>query len=357
MSGEPRTLLIRADADEGRGAGHVMRSLALACAWRSQGGSVDFLSSRPLLYFRQKIQEAGVNLIQIDHHYPDQEDLHTTIRNVDKVAREGQQRPWIVIDGYHFDTEYQAALRAASARVLVVDDTAHLVFYDADCILNHGLQAPQLEYRCAPDCIRLFGPKYALLRPEFISAAKPGTATTPIAKRILVTMGGSDSDNVTEKVVEALKLLDSPFEARVIAGFMYPHISSLRRATAAFGDRIAVETAVYDLAESMLWADIALNAAGGTCWELAALGVPMITLIAAENQKLIGAELEKAGAAVCLGWHRNVSTADIAKSIDQLVRAPFRREQMKRRGKTLVDGAGAQRVVDVLNKQFNTNAA
>ena len=60
-----------------------------------------------------------------------------------------------VLDGYHFDKAYQSLLRSAACRLMVIDDTAHLPRYDADIILNQGLDAQRLTYKLCP-VLRMF---------------------------------------------------------------------------------------------------------------------------------------------------------------------------------------------------------
>jgi spore coat polysaccharide biosynthesis predicted glycosyltransferase SpsG len=98
----------------------------------------------------------------------------------------------------------------------------------------------------------------------------------------------------------------------------------------------------------MDWADLAVTAAGSTCWELAYLGVPMITIVAAENQRGIADGLATRGAAVNLGWHGEVTLASIAAAIASLADDHRKRASMRRAARELVDGCGADRVVAAL---------
>jgi UDP-2,4-diacetamido-2,4,6-trideoxy-beta-L-altropyranose hydrolase len=342
-------LLVRADADEIRGTGHVMRSLALACAWLTRGGRVRFLTCRPNPALCERIQRTGVDLTEIDAGYPHPADLLATIALVKEALTSVKQIPWIVVDGYHFTTPYQSVVRSAGCRLLVIDDNAHLPFYDADMILNHGIHAGQLNYSCSPETKLLLGTAYALLRPEFQQGARTVRSPMAAARKILVTLGGSDPANVTCKVIEALERLHGPgLEPRIVVGPANPHLNVLKRLASQSRCQIALETGVKDMAALMLWADVAVTAAGGTCWELACLGVPMLTVIAAENQKRIAAELEAAGISINLGWHEEVTAMDIAAALEEILRSPNRRAQMSARGKALVDSRGVSRVIDAM---------
>jgi spore coat polysaccharide biosynthesis predicted glycosyltransferase SpsG len=111
------------------------------------------------------------------------------------------------------------------------------------------------------------------------------------------------------------------------------------------------------MAPLMSWADIAVTGAGSTCWELACLGVPALSLVIAENQRSIAEELGAAGIVVNLGWHADVAVERIATSVDGLVYSSFRRLRMSQQGRALVDGKGAARVASVLSQRHCTRAA
>ena len=87
-------------------------------------------------------------------------------------------RGWIVIDGYRFDAAYHAALRPAAWPLLVIDDYAHLPYYDADLLLNQNLGAERLRYSGPPAMNRLLGP----LLPDR-QESRPAPALTPTAPR------------------------------------------------------------------------------------------------------------------------------------------------------------------------------
>ena len=92
---------------------------------------------------------------------------------------------------------------------------------------------------------------------------------------------------------------------------------------------------------------MAICAAGSTCWELAHLGVPALAVIVADNQIRVAAGLHEAGVLRSAGWFDRISDGELASAIDTLRRDAGRAE-MSRRGRALVDGLGADRVVEAM---------
>ena len=346
-SPEQPPLLVRADADARRGAGHVLRSLALARAWRERGGSVRFVTIQPAPALKRRIQLAGAIVIELDDAYPSDGDL--TAAMLAQLQQSSGERPWAIVDGYHFDGKYQTQLRRAGCDLLAIDDNAHLPRYDADIVLNHGIHAPQLDYRAGDDAWFLLGTEYALLRADFERWRDFRRAIPPRAKNILVTLGGGDADNVTAKVLEALRQLDGlDVSVQVLVGPLNPHVCALAERA---GAHIQLQTDVADTAALMAWADIAVAAGGTTAWELAFMQTPALLLVLAENQAGVAAGIHNFGAAQTLGQAGNLTSVDIADALRGLISDPTRRARMAEHGRVLVDGRGVERVIAAMTER------
>jgi UDP-2,4-diacetamido-2,4,6-trideoxy-beta-L-altropyranose hydrolase len=346
-------LLVRADADVTQGSGHVMRCCALVQAWCDRGGGAWFLSRCGNTTLRARIQAAGAQFLPLSTDASIEFDLQSTLALVTELVP-----AFVVLDGYDFDLDYQRSLRAAGQRLMVIDDTIRLPAYDVDVLLNQNLGAAELNYNSNSDAKLLLGPRYALLRREFAYWRSRLHTVPETARKILVTLGGSDPANVSLKVIEALRQLEiARLQIRVVAGAANPHITELQHAATEFPGRLELLTAVSDMAALMAWSDIAVTGAGSTCWELACVGVPAVSLVLADNQRNIAAALAAAGVIVNLGWHGDVSTERIAATVNGLLYASFRRLRMSQQGRALVDGKGAARVAAALSKRNCIKAA
>lgn len=344
-------LLVRADADATQGTGHVMRCLALAHEWRSGGGSIGFVTARPAPQLSRRIQMSGAIVSEIAEAHPNVSDLDATIRILEQVQQRVKSPPWVVLDGYHFDHGYQNRLRRAGCQLLVIDDDAHLPRYDADIVINHGIRAPRLDYRANDDAWLLLGTRYALLRKEFVERRDFKRDVGRKAKNILVTLGGGDAGNVTDKVVGALQQLgDLDLEIQVLVGALNPHLAELRRISRA-SHNIRLQSGVTDLAPLMAWADVAVAAGGTTAWELAFMQVPSVLLAIAENQAPVAEGIDEFGAASSLGRAHRISAGEIAGALRELIGDPERRRRMALRGRILVDGMGVQRIVAAMEER------
>jgi spore coat polysaccharide biosynthesis predicted glycosyltransferase SpsG len=217
-------------------------------------------------------------------------------------------------------------------------------------VLNQNISAcEELYFNRAIDTRLLLGPKFALLRREFMANRATAHAVPDKARKLLVTMGGADADNVTQKVIDALA--DMGLEIRVAVGGSNPHLASLRQAKeAALRETANVNLAVdsREMPQLMAWAHFAVAAAGSTSWELAFSGLPTLFIILAGNQAGNAREMERRGFGLCLGEHTQFDEQRLRDSVSGLAEDRRRRTDFASRGRQMVDGRGAARIARAL---------
>jgi len=346
-------LLIRADATTLIGTGHIMRCLALAQAWQDKGGHVTFLSHCESELLRQRILNEGFDLIPIDKPHPNPYDLGKTISTLASTTKETNitkptnqtYSPWLVLDGYHFSSEYQKQIHESGCKLLVIDDNNHQPRYHADILLNQNIHAPGLKYSCNMGTVQLLGTEYVLLRREFLNFRHWKRSIPENANKVLVTLGGGDPDNATLKVIKALNRINDPnLNVKIVAGPSNPNILSLQESLAFLPFKAELLCSVKDMPSLIDWADVAVSAGGSTCWELAFFGVPFLVVILAQNQEKIAFDLQKNHVAQNLGWANAIQLEDITTAMENICANMQKRQKMSSKGRKIIDGRGAKKV-------------
>jgi UDP-2,4-diacetamido-2,4,6-trideoxy-beta-L-altropyranose hydrolase len=343
MTAGDRWLLVRADAGPKIGVGHVARCLALAQAWQDAGGKAIFLCRELPSRLAERLAEEDIEYdVNADHGQdpPETSKIIRRARELDAV---------VVLDGYQFKRRYQQELHEAVPKLLVLDDHGEIGEYCADVILDQNLGAREECYRRRNRrCQLLLGHSFILLRREFRTSARERRSTKTVAQNLLVSFGGSDRGRVTTRIIEAMR--QSPrfdLSVRVVAAAGDPNLPELRE-LAGRVNWIRLEYAVDNMARVMEWADLAITAGGSICWELAYLGVPSILITIAGNQEPIARRLADHGAAVALGRAKDVEAQAITDAVRTIADDQDRRREMSRKGRQLVDGLGAERVVQAI---------
>jgi spore coat polysaccharide biosynthesis predicted glycosyltransferase SpsG len=254
-----------------------------------------------------------------------------------------------LVDHYDAASEYFARLKGQGFRVAVIDDLADRDLTATDWVLNQNLGASGLHYRARSDCVKLLGPTYALLRPEFALAR--GTCTREFStedRHVLLTLGGGDTTELSSQILDALNLVSRPLEVLCVWNGDGSLPTRLAEVAVTSRHTIRFLQNVTNMAEWMVWADLSVNAGGSTCWELCCLGVPMIVLITSRNQSLVASALEQQGCANSLGEWQTASGPELASLVEEFLGNPERRTVMSSRAQLLVDGLGAGRAAESL---------
>jgi UDP-2,4-diacetamido-2,4,6-trideoxy-beta-L-altropyranose hydrolase len=336
------TLLIRADAGFEIGTGHVMRCLALAQAWQDQGGKVTFAIAKGTSAIEERLRTEHCSIEIINKEIGSRDDA-TRTTEIGHACAAG----WMVLDGYCFDSAYQRGIKHAGFKLLCVDDVGGRETYFADIVLNQNIHAHQTMYARRQNYTRcLLGTRFALLRREFRSTRlrEPRHGARP---RVLVTMGGSDPENIAGWVLQAIGEIRQLLEIIVVVGPANSSCDALRQ-NLPRAHKVQVVQNPDSMAELMSWADFAVSAAGSTVWEMCRLGLPAILISVADNQILGAKELDRRAIAAYLGRADNIQSSDIARNLADLLACPARAAEMSQLGQELVDGIGAERVVTSL---------
>lgn len=325
------------------GTGHAYRCLTLADKLRNKGADIGFICREEKGNLNDYIVKKGYSLYRLSSGIDIAKDAELTCRILKEQTR---FIDWLVIDHYEIDISYESPLRGYAEKIMVIDDLANRR-HDCDILLDQNYNKNNSRYNgLLPEhCTRLLGPEYVLLRPQFREARKNLKKESGEVKRILVFMGGADPTNETGKVLEALKLLNRDDVAiDVVIGASNPFKNEIETLTKRMPNTASYFN-VNNMAELMTSADLAIGASGTSTWERCCLGLPSIVMTLADNQKDIAEELGKEGVVVNLGWHENVAEKDIKEAIEHLLKEPEKRKSMCSKGKEMVDGNGARRIV------------
>jgi len=340
------SLIFRVDASPDIGTGHLMRCMALGQTWKDAGGNVIFITACQNNALLQRLRAEDFDIHLIPDSYPNTSDwIHT------KNIISNYSNAWIILDGYHFDENYQIRIKELGNKLFLIDDTAHLDRYYADIMLNQNLHADELNYHCEPYTKLLLGTKYVLLRKQFMRWQGWRRKIPDIAHKVLITLGGSDPSNQTLKIIRALQKVDiRGLEVVVVVGASNPHFREIQSTTRNSRFVIRLIRNATDMPELMAWADIAVSAGGSTSWELAFMGLPALLIVLAENQRRSAKLLAERKVFLGLGEGQNVKVQDIAQALKNVLQNCEIRKKLSQKEHLLVDGMGVERIIKILSK-------
>lgn len=327
-----------------------MRCLALAQACLAEGGQAHFLMSREGSSLAQRILDEGAQVSYLSTQGGSEVDAQAAI-----ALANSWQADWVVVDGYHFGDEYQKWLKNAGLKVLAIDDYGHASHCWADVVLNQNITADEALYSSREPYTRLLlGTRYVLLRKEFWPWRDWQRQILPVATKVLVTLGGSDPDNVTLSIMQALqKAQVEGLEAVVVIGGSNPHYKQLEQAINGTETSITLKQNVSNMPELMAWADFAITAGGSTCWETAFMELPSLVMVTAENQRKIVQRLASLNQIISIGTGTNLALEVdlLTSSLENLSKDFLARQSIRALSRPLVDGLGSFKVIKSLENE------
>jgi spore coat polysaccharide biosynthesis predicted glycosyltransferase SpsG len=299
-------------AGRGVGLGHLRRCQALAAALGAHGAAARFLV------------DGDVGAARLEW---------TRDPTLAVAALEAWRPDVVVVDSYRAGVELLERIAALAPCAVAVDDLADRPL-PVHLVVNGAWHAARFVYRGRPDTAFLLGPEYALLDPVFSEA--PRRAARDVVRRVLVALGGDPPRDGLAAAIRAVRGA-APATAVDVA------LGQFAEPPAPPRGGVTTHRALGSLRELMLEADLAVTGGGMTAYECLATGVPVVGICLADNQRLNVDELGRAGLILN-------GEASLEQAIGQLVRDPARRRAMSARGRRAVDGRGAARVADAIER-------
>jgi UDP-2,4-diacetamido-2,4,6-trideoxy-beta-L-altropyranose hydrolase len=344
----PRTLVIRADASPDVGMGHVMRCVALAQAWQKGAGSAVLVSTMLPEKLKAFVQNQNIEIRSLTVSRGSEDDAIETGRICARF-----DRPQLVLDGYAFAQDHWCALAdRLPAPVLVIDDDGTHQNFGHALILNQNMHASPAMYPALPATSRLLlGPDFVLLRREITGCRDRGRSFDRAdATRVLVASGGADPHGLLPIAIGALSAPRlAALETTVLVGPANPRKSALEREVSRSAGRMKLVFDAQDVGALIRENDIAVTAGGTFVYELAFFATPMVLVAAAQVEELPGLAMAKAGACVFLGPLAEVNSERIGNAVELLRSNRSRRRELGEKAARLVDGGGADRVIEALS--------
>lgn len=300
-----RKIIIRADASEAIGMGHVYRALAAA----------QELARHQILIASDEAKPLGPALFA---NYPFE---LAQVAGDDGFAKlvEERQPDIVILDQLDTSAEYVRRLKGACQRVVTFEDLGPGAA-EADLLVSDLYQNLDM-----PEERQLSGIRNAILAPNFETVAAPAEFRTNV-ERVLLVFGGTDPSGLTDKALEALAHASFKGEVVVVAGPGVRRTLSL----AKHGLRGEILTNVKYMPGVMRTADLAISSAGRTVTELISLGVPVLCLCQNERELTHTHAAARFGV-VNLGLGALVDTATLGAHIRRLIDAPDLRRILRER--------------------------
>ena len=192
-----------------------------------------------------------------------------------------------------------------------------------------------------------FGQEYFILRDEFIFSDEK--IVKEEVNNILITFGGVDPNNYTEKVIRIINnyCYEKNITITIIAGFGYEKYDTIQEYK-----HVDIKQNISNISDYMIKADIIFTSAGRTVYEVASIGTP--TIVIGQNEREMThffANAEYGFSNLGLGY--NITDDEINKEFIRLVNSCEIRKQMSDLMKKQDLKSGRKRVQSLIQDLIN----
>jgi spore coat polysaccharide biosynthesis protein SpsF len=332
-----KAIIIWTEGGKEIGLGHLSRCMTIAQQIKKKCSDVlFFINDDPSIVNRVSKEGFDYEIASLNKI-----DLPVTITGNTDVVLIDTKKPIV---------ELVKHLKASGHRVILVDNVTHARLKADIALYPTAIFEKSLNWDDFKGKV-FYGADYVLISESFIlerQKAKDLKFQSPY--QVLVTMGGADPNHLTYKVVSSLLEFKELINLKVVVGPAFLHDDRLDKIEKRKYSNIEFIRNVKDMSSLMAESHIAITAVGITIFELAYMGIPSIIIANYETDDVDMDLLKKLGCVLLLDYYENVSDVDIRKSLELLVTNKKLWEAMSKKGKTLIDGHGAERIAAIIDK-------
>jgi len=334
------SVIIRCVTNPESGFGHLRRCVILAKLLEKNKCTVDFIID--------KNKNAKEILLQNNFSFFEIRKNNLESANLKNIL-ERKKYDMIIFDLREKIQKVSKFLKESKILSVIIDD-AWCKLVHSDLIINPTIIKKFQSYKKIKKTSKMFlGPKYFITNPSFLTHKKKSSSIVKKKRyKVVISMGGGDSTNLTSKILNKLKVL-SDIQIIVILGPFFRNKKKLLK----FRKNKNIE---FLESPEYIWkifqkSDLVICSAGSTLYELAIQKIPTICYPIVEHQFEYGKKFAKQGFSKNLGYWKE-RDSNLEEEVNKLLNEPKYRKKISRKGDKIIDGKGYFRVGKIILKEL-----
>ena len=331
--------IIRADAGDEVGFGHVVRSLSLAKYLRAQFGLEAIFYSNPYPKLTKLYGQNGFEF-----------SLNDNLSEIDFLSSIGKKNPGAIIFIDKLFPYGREAIRNLKQNLnIIMFQNECEGMYESDYAIFPSAHLSEAliqnpNWKNAPAKF-LYGPDFVVINQEVTSLInQPGEINSH--PYIAITTGASDPEGLLIKILEWINESKRDLPIRFLVGFDFCHRSKLEAMLIDLKPGVEVKEFAYS---DLFAARLAISTFGVTTYELVYANVPVIS-IGHKSRNAIGSEAlqNRYGCTYHLGLFDEVTKEQFESTILHFWNNEEVIAKMIRKQQGLIDGLGLERLAKII---------
>lgn len=236
-------------------------------------------------------------------------------------------------------SNYLKQIRNQIKRILLIDSIQEeSLFYREKSIPIDSILIPYagVDNAIYPELISFLGPSYFIFSQEIEKLKK--SENHPVVKNILITMGGSDVEEMTLLIVESLKRIEKLNEVLIkiaIGPYFKKELIEKIKKIINFDKRFVLFDGRQNFLEELNKTELCISASGLTKYEAARLGIPTILISYDFKMFNINSHFLKYGTAFDLGVFTELDSKTVSDKILFVIENENLRKEMNENSKKI----------------------
>lgn len=333
-----KTVLIRADGGKNIGMGHLSRA-SLISNYLNRNFSIN--SILLLKNNQESLKFLEQNPIKTEL-LPQDISIDDEIKHIKELIQNKKCSLFVldVLDN-DINIDFTTEIRSLKVPFAAITDDSFKRTVNADVIIN-GNPCQEQNYYLNEKGNYYVGSEYFIMDENYghLHSSEPAKEIN----NILLTVGGSDHNNLIFKIVEAIEKLENNYTITLITSHGTGYISKLKEYIKSCRNNINLLIDIPGIIDEWGNCDLAITAGGNTLFERIAARKPGVTICQLERQMEIADKFESLGVNYNLGFGPSLTVEEIYTKLEAyLPQYKSHLDQFKFAGQ-YVDGKGLSRV-------------
>ncbi len=329
-----RSVIFRADGAKKVGMGHLNRCVLIANYLKKHHNissiflTEDDAASR--LFLSDKA--CGIDIFYLDSNCTLEVELKT-IANFKK----DRDATLLIVDllKVELENEYLNDLNDLDIKICVLSDDSNYHEFLSDMVINGNPNQIGSNY---PDIgtTYLIGPQFFIMDTRYSEVV----AKNKNINSVLVSLGGSDHNDIIFPVLDSLLRVSSIQEIIIISSKSTGYIDELKRFIANSSKKITLYLDVESLVDYWKDCGLAVTAGGNTLFERIASGTPGATICQLPRQMEIADAFEKLEVNVNLGYGPGLTNSELNSAVSKFFKDSQNHTRQKELSSKIISGEG-----------------
>lgn len=254
-----------------------------------------------------------------------------------------------IIDMREYGEQTSKALFKNKLKTILLDDAWCKKVY-SDILFNGTNVVEYHDYKKINKNSKIFvGPKYWIIDKNFkIFSKKSNSIKSQKFLSIVISMGGSDPLNLTEKILKSILNINQ-IKILVVMGPFFSYEKRIQKIVKNH-QNVLLKKSPKNMWSIFSNSDIVISNGGNTLFELACMGIPTLCIPSVKHEIKYTENFSSKNFSINLSL-RQQNPLKIKNSLIRIINDQKIQKQMCSAGKKIVDGNGLLRVIKII-KEF-----